>query len=66
MRMTRQETGWRAGAKRKANRVKCLNGQRQVNLAWSSIKHLRDGISVCPVNLWVVRDEWRNAPARLP
>lgn len=31
-----------------------------------SVRTLKFGTSVRPVNLWAVRDEWRNAPAKLP
>lgn len=42
------------------------SGGSNFSFADGSIKYLRYGMSVRPVNLWAVRDEWRNAPARLP
>ena len=42
------------------------SGGSNFSFADGSIKYLRYGMSVRPVNLWAVRGEWRNAPARLP
>lgn len=42
------------------------SGGSNFAFADGSVRYLRYGMSVRPVNLWAVRDEWRNAPARLP
>jgi prepilin-type processing-associated H-X9-DG protein len=31
-----------------------------------SARFLKYGQSISPVNLWAVRDEWRNAPPKIP
>ncbi len=41
-------------------------GSSNFSFADGSTRSLRYGMSVRPVNLWAVRDEWRNAPPKLP